>query len=110
MLARYRERLKRMVAVRMNDQLQARVDPSDVVQEILVEASTRLAHNTRAPAAPFYLWLRQIAWHRVIDTTRRHVGAEARPVEREQRWMAPLPGQSAVLLAERLISCRPRAS
>src|SRR5204862_471625 len=39
---RHRDRLKRMVAVRADPRLAARVDPSDVVQETLAQANARL--------------------------------------------------------------------
>src|SRR5262245_29457747 len=39
LLARYRDRLRRMVALRLDRRLAARVDPSDVLQESLAEAA-----------------------------------------------------------------------
>src|SRR5688572_22358876 len=54
LLARYRPRLKRMVALRMDRRLAARVDPSDVVQEAVMHASQRLAEYVRDPPMPFY--------------------------------------------------------
>jgi RNA polymerase sigma-70 factor (ECF subfamily) len=38
LLARHRDRLKRMVAVHLDHRLAARVDPSDIVQEALLDA------------------------------------------------------------------------
>lgn len=104
LLAGHRRRLRRMVAVRMSDQLQSRVDPSDVVQETLAEAAARLEEYSQAPDAPFFLWLRQIAHQRLVDATRRHLKAAGRSVRREQSFIAPLPDQSAVKLAERLMA------
>jgi RNA polymerase sigma-70 factor (ECF subfamily) len=42
LLERHRPRLKRMVAVRLDRRLAARVDPSDVVQEALTDAAAQL--------------------------------------------------------------------
>jgi len=42
-LERYRARLRRMVALRLDPRLQGRIDPSDVIQETYLEAASRLA-------------------------------------------------------------------
>jgi RNA polymerase sigma-70 factor (ECF subfamily) len=73
-----------MVAVRMDDRLGARVDPSDVVQEALAIAAQRLPEYLRESSLAFYPWLRQIAWSRLVDLHRRHVVASKRSVSREQ--------------------------
>ncbi|HEX4591585.1 MAG TPA: hypothetical protein VH120_16735, partial [Gemmataceae bacterium] len=64
LLDRHRTRLKRMVRVRLDRRLAARVDPSDIVQEALLEASTRLDEYLRNRPMPYYPWLRQLAWVR----------------------------------------------
>src|SRR5262245_34708786 len=61
LLERFRRRLRRMVAVRFDPRLAARVDPSDVVQESLAEASAQLNRYLRDRPLPFYPWLRQFA-------------------------------------------------
>jgi RNA polymerase sigma-70 factor (ECF subfamily) len=58
LLAGHRERLRRMVALRLDHHLQGRIDPSDVIQETYLEAWTRLPEYLRNPSVPFYLWLR----------------------------------------------------
>ncbi len=102
LLAKYRGRLRKMVAVRMDDRLGARVDPSDVVQEALMAASERLPDYLAHPTLPFYLWLRRIAWERLVDLHRRHLWADRRSVFREE----PLgvSGDSASQLAGRLFA------
>ena len=67
LFARYRDRLRQMVTVRMDPRLAARLDASDVVQETLVEASRRLPEYLQDQPLPFYPWLRQIAWERLVD-------------------------------------------
>src|SRR5213596_686911 len=88
LLDRHRKRLKRMIAVRMDRRLAARVDPSDVVQDVLLEADRRLADYLRERPLPFYPWLRQIATDRMADLHRRHIQARKRSVRREE---GPLP-------------------
>jgi RNA polymerase sigma-70 factor, ECF subfamily len=103
LLQRHRGRLKRMVALRMDPRLAPRVDPSDVVQETLVEADRRLDGYLRDRPLPFYPWLRQIAWDRLVEQHRRHVRAGRRSVTREEARVPGLSGASALELADRLL-------
>src|SRR5437867_2294662 len=80
LLTRHRRRLRRMIAVRMDRRMAARVDPSDVVQETLAEADTKLPGYLRSRPLPFYPWLRQLAIERLIDLHRRHIQARKRSV------------------------------
>jgi RNA polymerase sigma-70 factor (ECF subfamily) len=84
LLERHRASLRRMVDFRMNRQLERRVDASDVVQDVLFEASRRLADYLADPKVPFHLWLRQLAKDRIIDLHRRHKVARRRSIDREQ--------------------------
>jgi RNA polymerase sigma-70 factor (ECF subfamily) len=103
LLQRHRLRLGRMVAVRFDPRLAARVDPSDVVQETLAEAAAHLDRYLRERPLPFYPWLRQLAQRRLIELHRRHVQARRRSVTRE---VGPpgLPDHSALALADRLFA------
>ena len=103
---RHRGRLRRMVAVRMDPRLMPRLDPSDVVQEALAEAARRLPAYLRERPLPFYPWLRQIAWERLVHLHDRHVRAQKRSVAREERLDLPLPDQSVVQLADRLVAAQ----
>src|ERR1700722_18884284 len=73
LLDRHRRQLRSLIALRMDPRLAARVDPSDVVQESLVEAAERLPDYIEERPLPFYPWLWQIALERLIDLQRRHV-------------------------------------
>ena len=44
----HRERLHRVVAMRLNPRLRGRVDPADVVQEAFVEATRRFPDRDQA--------------------------------------------------------------
>jgi RNA polymerase sigma-70 factor (ECF subfamily) len=84
LLARHREPLRRMIALRLDAALARRLDASDVVQEVLLEANRRLQEYLKNPAMPFHLWLRHIAKDRMIDAHRRHRQAQRRSLDREQ--------------------------
>jgi RNA polymerase sigma-70 factor (ECF subfamily) len=103
LLERHRQRLRHMIALRLDRRLQARLDTSDVLQETLAEAARRLADYVRLRPLPFYPWLRQLAWERLVQLHRRHVRAGKRSVRREQAEL-PLSDESALALADRLVS------
>ncbi len=87
--ARHREPLRRMIDMRLDHAIGRRVDASDVVQDVLIEASRRLSDYLRNPAMPFHLWLRQIARDRMIDEHRRHRVAARRSLDRERPLASP---------------------
>jgi RNA polymerase sigma-70 factor, ECF subfamily len=99
LLARHRDRLRRMVAIRIDRRLAARVDPSDVVQEALADAALGLSGYLRDRPLPFYPWLRQVAWLRLVHLYRHHVVAQRRSVDREVPAEPPIADASAQVLA-----------
>src|SRR5262245_41161547 len=100
LLDRHRAYLRRLIEVRLDAKMRARVDPSDVVQEAQLEASRRLDGYLKQPALPFRLWLRQIAYDRLVMLRRHHIGAARRTVTRD----LPLPERSSLLLAQQLLA------
>ncbi len=84
LLDRHRQRLRRMIAVRLDRRVAPRVDPSDVLQESLAEAAQQMSDYLRRRPLPFYPWLRHIAWQRIVDIHRRHAQARKRSVLREE--------------------------
>jgi RNA polymerase sigma-70 factor (ECF subfamily) len=103
LLDRYRPRLLRMVAVRLDRRLLGRLDPSDVVQEVLAEAHQKMDDYLSRRPLPFYPWLRQIAWQRLCKLHERHHAGKRR-VGREAQAGPALPDESAELLAGRLLA------
>ncbi|MCA9200310.1 MAG: sigma-70 family RNA polymerase sigma factor [Planctomycetales bacterium] len=83
LLLRHRRRLRKMVQIRLDRRLSARVDPSDVVQDAMVEAAKRLPQFAQDRPIPFYAWLRQLAAERLIQISRFHLMAHQRAVGRE---------------------------
>jgi RNA polymerase sigma-70 factor (ECF subfamily) len=104
LLSRYRSRVRKMVAIRMDKRLAARVDPSDIVQEALADAAQKLPDYLNQQPLPFYPWLRQLACERLIQQQRHHIGAKARTVTREQGDACALPDHSAVELVDQLLA------
>jgi RNA polymerase sigma-70 factor (ECF subfamily) len=102
LLQRYRDRLCRMVAVRLDRRLAARLDPSDVVQEALADAAGQLSDYLRQPPLPFYPWLRRFAWEQLVKLHQRHLAVRKRSAAREEPQALALPDESALELAQRL--------
>lgn len=101
LLERHRTAIRRMIDLRMDEVIKRRVDASDVVQEVLIEANRRLADYLANPLMPFHLWLRQMAKDRLIDAHRRHRGAERRSMDREQPLVSIANQESSIdLLAQ----------
>jgi RNA polymerase sigma-70 factor (ECF subfamily) len=104
LLTVHREPLRRMIGLRLDPALAARVDASDIVQEVLLEAHRRLQDYLKNPAMPFHLWLRHMAKDHIIDAHRRHRQAQRRSLDREQPIVpAVLADHSSYELAGQLI-------
>jgi RNA polymerase sigma-70 factor, ECF subfamily len=97
---RHRNSLRRMIQLRLDQRLLQRMDVSDVVQDVLMEANRRLSDYLANPVMPFHLWIRQIAKDRIIDAHRRHRVSAKRSIDREQSLAAKgPPDQSTMDLA-----------
>jgi RNA polymerase sigma-70 factor (ECF subfamily) len=102
LLERFRQRLRRLIRLRLDRRLASRLDPSDVVQESLADAAGKLDDYVRTRPMPFYPWLRGLALDRLIDLHRWHVRSMKRSVRREEQALPPLPDESVAELADRL--------
>ena len=89
LMERHRDSLRRIVQLRLDQKIQRRIDVSDVVQDVLIEANRRLSDYVANPQMPFHLWLRQIAQDRIIDAHRRHRGSAKRSVDKERPLAVP---------------------
>jgi len=104
LLARHRERLKRMVHLRLSRRLQGRVDDSDVLQEAFLHISSHLHEYAADPKLPFYLWLRHMTGLKLSEIHRRHLGTQLRDADREVTLhRGGLPEADSVSLAAHLL-------
>ena len=102
---RHRERLSNFVCCRMDSRLQARVDPSDVLQEAFVDASERVANYAEKSDMPAYLWLRAVTGERLARFYRQHVNAKMRSVDQEvSLFQGSYPNASSIWLADQLVA------
>jgi RNA polymerase sigma-70 factor (ECF subfamily) len=85
LLELHRQRLRRMIAARLDRRLAPRLDPSDVAQETLADAAQRLPDHLRGRPLPFYSWLFRLAADRLARAHRDHVASTVRGIGREER-------------------------
>lgn len=70
---RHRDKLRRMVLLRLDHRLTGRVSPSDVLQEAYIDALKRIDHYFEKPDQPFFGWLRLVVSQRLTDVHREHL-------------------------------------
>jgi RNA polymerase sigma-70 factor (ECF subfamily) len=101
---RYRDRLRRMVEVRLDWRLQARLDASDVIQDAFLQVATRLEEYLRDPKLPLFLWLRLVVGERLAQLHRHHLGTHMRDAGREvSLYREAMPAASSAALAAQLL-------
>jgi RNA polymerase sigma-70 factor (ECF subfamily) len=104
LFARHREQLGRMVHIRLDRRLQARLDESDVLQEAFLEAAARYPDYRRNPTMSPFLWLRFIVGQRLVLLHRKHLGVKARDAGREvSLYRGALPEATSQSLAAQLL-------
>jgi RNA polymerase sigma-70 factor (ECF subfamily) len=100
----YRERLRRMVKLRLDRRLLGRVDPSDVLQEAYLDICRRAEDYTNNPTMSPYLWLRWLTGQKLLALHRHHFGTRMRDVGQEvSLHRGALPQASSVSLAAQLL-------
>ena len=87
----HRRQLLAYVDRNIGPALKSRVEPEDIVQEVIVSAFSSIDQFQVEGRDPFRL-LCQLAEQRIIDAHRHHVGAKKRTTAREVSMDAPVPG------------------
>jgi RNA polymerase sigma-70 factor (ECF subfamily) len=104
LVERHRDRLARMVRLRMDCRLQGRVDPSDVVQEAYLAVRGKFPQYCADPRLPFFLWLRLEVGQKLVDLHRFHLGTQMRDAGQEvSLHRGALPQVTSLSLAEHLL-------
>jgi RNA polymerase sigma-70 factor (ECF subfamily) len=104
LVERHRDRLERMVRLRMDRRLQGRVDPADVVQEAYLALRGKFPQYSADPRLPFFLWLRLEVGQKLVDLHRFHLGTQMRDAGQEvSLHRGALPQVTSLSLAEHLL-------
>ena len=80
----HRERIARLLVLRMGAALQRRVGIEDLLQETYLACGRRLEFLQSSPEVPVYAKLRRMALQTLADMERRHLGAAKRDAMKEQ--------------------------
>jgi RNA polymerase sigma-70 factor, ECF subfamily len=101
----YRDRLRRMVELRLDTRLQGRVDASDVLQDAFLDVAARLdGYLQQRSELPAFLWLRLVVSERLLIYHRRHLGTKMRDAGCEvSLYRDALPQASSAALASMLL-------
>jgi RNA polymerase sigma-70 factor, ECF subfamily len=100
----YRDRLRRMVELRLDARLHSKVDASDVLQDGFLDVAKRVDSYLRDPRLPVFLWLRLVVGDRLAMVHRRHLGTRMRNVSQEvPLYGNPLPLASSEALSSMLL-------
>ena len=102
LFACHRDKLRRMVQLRLDHRLAGRVSPSDVLQEAYIDALKRIDHYFEKPDQPFFGWLRLVVGQRLADVHREHL-AQKRDVGHEVPIHRGGPGADSACLAACLL-------
>jgi RNA polymerase sigma-70 factor (ECF subfamily) len=103
LFARYRDRLRRMVRLRLDRRLQGRVDPTGVLREVFFDVAQRLREYLDKRPLPLFLWLRSLTGQRLQAIHRRHLGTQQDAGQEVSLYKGALPPASSGALAAQLL-------
>ncbi len=100
----HRDRLRRMVDLRLDARLRARLDASDVLQDAYLDVAHDLDAYLADPKLPPLLWLRLHVGRRLATLHRKHLGTKMRDAGLEiSLYQGALPEASSAALASMLL-------
>ncbi|WP_417382444.1 sigma-70 family RNA polymerase sigma factor [Gimesia sp.] len=101
-LSTQRSYLKVLARVEVGRHLQAKLDVSDIIQEVFLEAHKSFPDFKGTVEPQFTQWIRSILSHTIANTVRRYFGTQARDPRLEQQVAAGLD-HSAISLGGMLV-------
>jgi RNA polymerase sigma-70 factor (ECF subfamily) len=93
LLDRYRPYLRLLAQRRLGLDVQARVDPSDVVQRACLDVHRDWGAFRGQAEAELIAWLRRILENNAVETLQEHVVAKKRSTKKEQRLTESADGE-----------------
>lgn len=97
LLERYRAYLVLLARLQIGRRLQGKADPSDVVQEVFLEAASGFARFRGRTEGELLGWLRRVLASKLAGLVRRYLGTHRRDVRREQDLATELDVSSRCL-------------
>jgi len=96
-------RLLALVRLRMGDHLRQRIEPEDVVQEVLLDSFRRIEDFEQDNSRSFFAWLATIANHRISDLATFHRRAKRDMDITVAEPSQPLPAQLRSALSHMIV-------
>ncbi len=103
LFTRHRERLRRMIRLRLDRRLQGRIDSSDVLQDTFFEVSRRAREYVAQPSMPPFLWLRFLTSQTLQSLHRYHLKVHMRDAGQEVSLRRAAHQVNSASLAEMLL-------
>jgi RNA polymerase sigma-70 factor (ECF subfamily) len=97
LFARYRNYLRLLARVQLNHPLRTKLDPSDLVQEVFLQAYRQFASLHGDSEQEFLAWQHQILLHNLLDRLRHFYAAQKRDVRLETSLEDSLAHSSKLL-------------
>lgn len=96
----HRDNITRMVRVRLHPKVRSRVDESDIVQEVFLDAGERVHEFFTECSLPFPNWLRYIAELKIKQCHRFHLDAQKRSAKNELRFVDENDSLSGIMACQ----------
>jgi RNA polymerase sigma-70 factor (ECF subfamily) len=107
LFALHRDRLRKMVRLRLDRRLRGQLSSSTVLQEVYRDACGRIDEYLANPGQPVFLWLRRLTGERIQALQRQHLGARVVDAGQElSLYRGALPEVNSMQLAAQLIGDR----
>ena len=104
LFGQHHDRLLKTIRLRMDRQIQVRVDPAVVVHDAYLAVRAKFPQYVADPRLPFYLWLRLEVGQKLVDVHRFHLGTKMRDAGQEvSLHHGALPQVTSLSLAEHLL-------
>lgn len=107
LFGRHRERLRKLIRLRLDGRIRGKVSSSSILDQIYIEVCKRIGEYNRNSGRSFYLWLREIAGRRLEHIHREHLGEPMVDAKRELHLQrGALPEVTAASMAAQLLGDR----
>ena len=104
LFSQHRERLLRMIRLRLDRRIQGRIDSSDILQEAYVDVFRNLSRYAESPSTSFFIWLRNVVGLKLAEVHRRHLATDKRDANRDVSiYRGAVPAVNSGSLAEQLM-------
>jgi RNA polymerase sigma-70 factor (ECF subfamily) len=107
LFARHRERLRKMVRLRLDGRLRGRISSSAILEEVFHDVERRIEEYPGNRSQSFFLWLREVTGERLQQLHRQHLGKAAVEVGQEiHLHSGAMPEVNAASMAAQLMGDR----